>query len=278
MRTCKIYTPHPLLQPYIRLFHVFESKKGPDDEGFLRVTPEGSFEFNLSLNGPLTRKEADGTTRVQPDHYVLDRFSRHYFMHSSNDVCIVGATFHPWGLRDFARVPSSEINGLVTLEELFGNKVHELQERILNSRNSDNAVKIIESYFLRQLPGIAEPDRIVSDAASRIFRSHGSIGMNNLVSRYDISHRRLEQRFCDVIGVSPKFYARLVRFKHALRRISSASDLNLTDISIDCGYYDQSHFIRDFKSFTGTSPKRYLRENRELNDLIMRFATLNNSF
>jgi transcriptional regulator GlxA family with amidase domain len=96
-------------------------------------------------------------------------------------------------------------------------------------------------------------------SAELIRRKKGLIPMEALAGKAFISARQLEREFRQKIGISPKHYMRLARLNEVNRVIKSGRRLLLTDVSYACGYSDQAHFIRDFKHFTGESPKKFLR-------------------
>ena len=171
------------------------------------------------------------------------------------------------------KVPPYEITDKkVSLEDIFGGKIKQLYEQILNCSSFKEAVPIIENHLIHAIYNSTPYDAIVADASVNIIRTNGSISMNKLYSAYDISERRLEQRFIESLGVSPKFFCRLVRFQNALKLLNSG--INLTEITYKCGYFDQSHFIRDFKLFSEVTPNKYLAEKHSIDDIYSTAPTM----
>ncbi len=234
-----------------------------------RLTPDGYVEINFSMDAPMKRKNSDGTSFIMINFYLTSRFSDHYFVQPIGAVRMIGIRFFPWGIRPFIKVPASEIaDRFLTHEEIFGSRIKALQQMVLDADAPRNAIREIEKYFILELYRQEHDDMIVSKIARRIYDSKGIINLDELCSASNLSVRRIEQRFNDALGVCPKLYSRLAKFQHAMQQLSCTSDDdNLTGIAYDCGYFDQSHFIKDFKDFAGITPQKYLSETHPLNDL-----------
>ena len=99
-----------------------------------------------------------------------------------------------------------------------------------------------------------EPDRWANWAVSRISSSKGSIRVGQLAEESTLSRRQFERRFVERIGVSPKSLAQIVKFQHVLQSMKNVE--RLTHLAYDAEYYDQSHFIKDFRKRSGATPKQ----------------------
>ena len=243
----------PQLAGYIRYFFIFE----PDAKAVERVTPNGTVQISFQVNPNLGKGE-----RL----YILSRFSKTRYVVPTDLGRVIGICFYPWAVRTFLKVPPYELTDKkISLEDIFGTRIISFYEEILNSADHKEAFKIIENYLIKVLHDSHPIDRMVEDASKRILKSYGTVQLNSLVSAYNISERRFEQRFNESLGVTPKFYSRLARFQNSLRLLNSG--INLTEITYQCGYFDQSHFIRDFKLFSGITPNKYLAEKHSVDDI-----------
>lgn len=269
MIRCIKRKPGPFLAPFINYYFLFEQTKTAGDLSFQRVTPDGCFELNFNLCAPLERKESDGRVFEQNDFYVVGRHYRNYLVNHSEHARMFGIRFYPGGLRPFIRSSSSDIvDQFVTQEEIFGSKIKLLHDRVLNSATMDEKIQRVEDFF-QQLYLSRNEDLLVTDAVRKIANSRGNIDLDRLSSSYNLSSRRIQQRFNNSIGVSPKMFSRLIKFRFSLKRLHFLRPgEKLTQLAYECGYYDQAHFIHDFKSFAGVSPQKYLVENHVLNRLI----------
>lgn len=273
MIACKQYIPSPLLQRHIKFYYLFEQTESSENAYHL-VTPDGCIELNFNLQSPYKRKEQNGKIKKQHDFYLISRFSERYYLQNTGDIKMIGIRFYPWGIRPFIEYAANEITDkLLDHEAVFGSKIKSLHEQILNISCPEKAVEAIERFFIGQLYSCGKEDLMIADAAFRILNSGGKIEISSLLTPYNVSLRRLEQRFNESIGVSPKFFSKLVKFQYALRQLNEQKEKSsLTEIAYESGYFDQSHFIRDFRFFSGITPKKYLAGEFELNKMISRTA------
>lgn len=135
--------------------------------------------------------------------------------------------------------------------------VAEALEQIVEANDGATRVAILER-LLAALPYEADP--LVARAAKLLTEATGEAGISAVARALGLSERQFERRFLARIGVTPKRFAALARFERAIARASASS--SLTTAAIDAGYYDQSHFIRDFRRFAGLSPKQYFGRTR----------------
>jgi transcriptional regulator GlxA family with amidase domain len=110
----------------------------------------------------------------------------------------------------------------------------------------------------------ARIDSRVGFAVDAIQRSRGRLSIDSLAEAAGLTRRHLERRFLPAVGITPKRLARLARFQHALRVLGGESPPSGADTALACGYADQSHFIRDFRSIAGCSPGEHLLQQGEL--------------
>jgi AraC-like DNA-binding protein len=153
-------------------------------------------------------------------------------------------------------VPLSELSGQsVALTELLEPaRVTELSERLHAAAEDSTRVALVEELLL-ELPFARDP--LVSRALSRLTSPDDPAAVARVARELGLSERQLERRFVAKIGIAPKRYARLWRFQRAVGMAGSASSLGA--LAQAAGYYDQAHFIRDFRGFVGVSPREYLR-------------------
>ena len=128
--------------------------------------------------------------------------------------------------------------------------------------NNPQRVAIISSFLERKLLANNKSQPAFCSAISDIIHSGGSVSVNELAKRSFLSIRQFERNFKTFSGFTPKLYSRIIRFQTATQQYGN-SQKSLTDIAYDCGYYDQSHFIHDFKQFSGYHPKQYFSGKAE---------------
>ena len=122
-------------------------------------------------------------------------------------------------------------------------------------------VEILADYFNKLLKNAStNPDYRVQLAINLILKTNGTISIKELREKLGVAERTLERRFLKEIGVTAKQFSKIIQFSSALEQMTEADYVNLTEISYESGFSDQSHFIRSFKRYTGKTPKEYLKE------------------
>jgi AraC-like DNA-binding protein len=272
----EIHTPSSVLQPYVKFFYYFEHQSQSNDEGFERVTPDGTVELNFSLEAPFERKENNESISLKNSSYIVSRLNAHYYVKPKGNVRFIGVRFYPWGIHPFLKIPMTELaDQMHTIDDIFGKDIYEVQMLIYETTCQFDAFRIVEDFLIKRLSANNAPDEMVIDLSRKICSSTNHVGLSVLLDNYALSNRRIEQRFKQAIGVSPKNFMKLIRFQRVLNSLYTTDKNNLTSITYESGYFDQSHFIRDFKAFTGIIPSEYIREPHPVNDLISRTALIN---
>jgi AraC-like DNA-binding protein len=146
------------------------------------------------------------------------------------------------------------------LQDALGRAGAELGERSAQARNAASAVRIAAEWLVRQMSGEDFPDPAVSWAIRAIRRARGLLSMEEIGSRISMPRARLARRFCDYSGVTPKLFARIVRFHHALGVLGSVESIAAASAELD--YSDQSHMYRDFTEFAGMTPGEFISSTR----------------
>jgi AraC-like DNA-binding protein len=99
-------------------------------------------------------------------------------------------------------------------------------------------------------------DRTVYLTANFIKQNQGLKSIDDVAYKIGVSRRHLERKFINSVGISPKLYSRIIRFHYANKMLNTINVDSLISIALDSGYYDQAHFCRDYKKFSGTTPSR----------------------
>jgi AraC-like DNA-binding protein len=179
-----------------------------------------------------------------------------YDIYQTGETRIISVLFTPSGAACFFPDSfSGLLNSSVSLDDLFPRDSDRLYDRLCSAPAAAEKVAILESFIMEKItPGRRRDYPLVSRVISAIKESRGDITIDAICHMFDINSRFLERRFGDYIGMTPKSFIRIVRFQNVLHRYDTNRG-SLTDLSMDCGYYDQSHFIREIREFTGLSPQ-----------------------
>lgn len=150
------------------------------------------------------------------------------------------------------------VNKKVSLTELIHDE--RMMEEIFSATNFMEQINSFLSSYLKIYHRINMHEYgnlIVRYSASSLFKSHGNISVEEMASYLGYSVRYINQCFKDEMGMSPKQLAKIVRFQTAVSALNDPNERTLTQIAADLGYFDQAHFVHDFKSYTGLTPKKY---------------------
>jgi AraC-like DNA-binding protein len=167
----------------------------------------------------------------------------------------------PFGVRAILGVASEEISSLVlNLSDIWGTRAEDLIETLLRAHTWHERFDVLDRAFVSKLNPLS-PQPEISWAWERLAKSHGSVPVQQLADEIGYSRRYFSERFREMIGVTPKLVARLLRFERACRLIAD-NRLGLAQVAVGCGYYDQAHLTREWYAFAGCSPKVWI--TREL--------------
>jgi len=136
---------------------------------------------------------------------------------------------------------------------VLGAAASELYQRLGNARSFQERVQIADQFITSQSLRARAPDSI-DLVADEIMRNHGECRIDGLAQHAGLSIRNLQRMFRQRIGVSPKLYARIVRFESALKTKASSPDKSWTAVAQQFGYHDQMHMIHDFRQLSGETP------------------------
>lgn len=156
-----------------------------------------------------------------------------------------------------------QIYGNWDLSDLYHQNSSVLLERLTEINNADKRVEIVENY-LDQIFTNKDLNPYALEAI-RLFDQHrGQVTVKQVAEKLGYSKKQFERFFIHTVGLTPKKYSRLIRFQQSMQLISQ-SNLNLTQVALNAGYFDQAHFNKEFKQFTGNTPEAYKALSTSLN-------------
>ncbi len=249
----KTFIPTEVLRPYIRQFAITESAT----ENEYKVFPSTGLVIGFQYQGQLSAIFNNQTTILTTagitgiaDSYKLFR--------NSADIGTVLVYFTETGFTHFTSHPAHELfNQSLSLDHLFDKKkVSETEEQLAVAKTDQQRIRVIERFFASQLKDI-QTDRLIVEAVKIIYQTQGFIRIRELNERLHISQSPFEKRFRKVVGTTPKKFASIVRFNTVLNTLDP--NKSLADICYENHFFDQAHFIKDFKHYTGDTPENFKR-------------------
>lgn len=249
----EVHLPCKQLLPYVK--HLVIS--GNESAATYKVLPDTALVMGFQYRGKLTYTEDGQETPLATTGVTGLRDSYRMFSNSAG-IGSVLVVFREGGAARFIRTPLHELfDESLSLEHFFNRSVlSEIEDRLGLATNDRARADVVESFLIGQLND-SPPDLLVSRALEHIHASKGTIRMAELAGLLNTSASPLEKRFRKEIGASPKRFAMIVRAQNVLAAMDNGNQ-HYAEYLLN--YYDQAHFIKDFKKFVSVTPEQYLKD------------------
>ncbi|RYY21761.1 MAG: AraC family transcriptional regulator [Chitinophagaceae bacterium] len=253
------------LAHYVRCFWFFEGKNLDGAPYVYRSMADASaemvFHYKARWQGiSEMNEELAGTDKLAILQSPTGTYNRFI---TREDFGIFGVYLYPYAITELFRLSSSELqNQMPSISDCLGNDGRILQEKMLLAKNNQERVATLSLFLIKRCRAYAEPASPIQACVKHIIHSSVQAPISKTAALFCISARQLERQFKTITGFAPKPFSRISRFQQALHHYGSGFK-SLTEIAYDCGYYDQSHFIHDFKKFSGYEPRRYFSGKAE---------------
>jgi AraC-like DNA-binding protein len=256
--------PSPALRKYVECLWSMRSgdtASRSHDRPIERVLPDGCVELIVHLSDAFLRVLPDGRPHPQPRAFVVGPSTRPLLVQPGNHVDTLGVRFRPGGARPFLHVPLDELSDATTrLGDLLGSAGDHLPEALGAEETEAERVRILEGFLLPRLRAAGRGQPGLPAAVVRAALEHrGRLTATELSRRAGTGLRQLQRAFLSDLGLPPKSFLRLVRFQGLLAALPRSGAVNWAALAFECGYADQSHLIREFRSFAGETPSTLLR-------------------
>ena len=245
------YIPCDALKPFVRSFAIQETR----DESTYKVLPDTGVVIGFQYKGRLSRLENAGETALSISGISgLSDHSRTF--KNSPDIGTVLVFFKEGAAVSFFREPLHELfRESVSLDNfMLRSELLCLEEQLAEAKKDAERIAVVEQFLVARMTNI-QPDQLVLGALALIHKSKGNIRIKELAAQLHTSPSPLEKRFRQAVGASPKKFASIVRLKSVISEYNGTG--SLTALGYEAGFYDQSHFIKEFKAFTGDTPDQF---------------------
>lgn len=256
------FQPHSDLRSFVKCYWTLEVPADVNAQR-QRVVPDGCIEMFFMLGDDVRRYTSSTEFIMQPRAMVIGQITAPFYVQPIGYVNSLAVRFYPYGFANFVTTPVKDLaNKETPIELLFESKsAKRLEQEIIHAADTSERIRIIESFLLQRLRHKETIDHIVKSTIDTIFLTRGNASVNTIFKE-DLSKRRqLERMFLKQIGISPKQLSKVIRLQTALKMLLNQPGHNLTKIAYESDYYDQAHFNKDFKEFTGTNPGEFLSDS-----------------
>jgi AraC-like DNA-binding protein len=252
---------HPVghLATWVELFWTVDADPAYGRE---RILPRSTTEvlFNLGEQHRLVDGDGPGRDRVYATSWVSGLQRQPLSIESPSRQSLAGIRLRTAGALPFLGLPPTELAGRVLdLPDLLGRGVEALREQLAEERCQERRLRRLASNAARWLNAGRPLSADISHALNTLHTTGGNFPIRVLVRNSGFSERYFISRFRAEVGLTPKMYARIVRFERALAEVRLRPAVNWAQLADDCGYYDQAHLALDFRELAGASPREVLR-------------------
>jgi AraC-like DNA-binding protein len=259
------YRSHSILEDTVKCFWVHEGTYTPDT--IQSITPDGCVELIFNFGSPYLLLTTT-PPRSLPTAVIVGFQKKTMPISVDGTVKVVAARLFAWGaialLQDEISAPADAVTALGTA---WDNLAQRLACHVMQGRYEE-ASTTLQDFLIQKALTRTYDSKLVQTAAKLLHYTKGQCRIEELADYCHASVRQLQRGFRRAVGASPKFFARTLRFEQAQRCLMFDPETDLTGLAYQCGYFDQAHFIKEFRAFTGQTPSEYARQMRQLQDVL----------
>jgi AraC-like DNA-binding protein len=254
------FIPHPPLSAFVEILWLYQGDT-PSHKKERRL-PDGSMALVINLRDDLIRIY----DRCQHDQFqnyrgcvISGAHSEVMLIDTTSQAEVLGVQFKRGGAFPFLSLPAAELhNEIISLDMLWGAAAIDLREQLLAARTPERRFQLLEQFLLARLAQSRTVHPAVTFALKEFQDVSCSPTIATVTERIGMSQTRFIQVFREAVGLTPKQYCRVLRFQEVLRVLERGVSGSMAALAMNCGYYDQAHFIHDFQAFSGLTPGAYL--------------------
>lgn len=252
------FAPSEKLQPFVECFWTREGGQPAREStspSVHRVLPDGCIDVVLGFSGAGDEPESAMAVGTMTRALVLDA--------ATAPECYVGVRFRPGKASAFLSLPANELTDIrVSVDEIWRD-AGEFRDAVAVRGDAVERLRALQRVLTARLPSASlAPQADVDEAVRRIIAAGGSLGITRLAPALGVTRQHLARRFSQLIGVSPKTFARVVRLGRVMERVRAVpatEPINWSALALELGYYDQSHLVDEFRELTGVTPTAWER-------------------
>ncbi|QOD60251.1 AraC family transcriptional regulator [Polaribacter haliotis] len=260
----KIFQPQKDLEEWVKCYWTLE---GDLENTPIKNTiiPDGTMKLIFHYGETYKHHKNEKESIILPKCFLIGQLTKPYIVEPLGITGSFVVRFQPNGFLPFSTLTIKEIqNTAVPIENVFGKDGKEIGEKILNANSTIERITLIENFLLNKLVHKKTIDTIVKSTVETILNANGQFSVNELSQQNNINRRQLTRKFSSTIGLSPKQLSKTIRIQTTLKTLLNNKVKSLTDLAYENEYFDQAHFIKDFKEFTGVTPKEFYGDDLKM--------------
>jgi AraC-like DNA-binding protein len=225
------------------------------------ILPDGAVELIINLGDPQKLCHPDDYSRFTSfrHSWISGERTAPIVIDEAGDVHLIGVRLRAGGAWPFIGLPLSEFTGrVVELDAILGREIDRLRDDLGEALDDEARFDRMEAWLFERMRARTQPARAVTYALEVIRRGGDTVRIGQIANEVGLSHRHLLREFDRCVGLRPKMFARICSFQRAIDWIGHKPSVDWADTAVACGYYDQAHFIHEFRAFCGLTPTSYL--------------------
>lgn len=245
-------TPLPELSSLVKEIWVYENDDSTPE--VQKIIPDGYSEIIIHYGDPY-RIQMNTKWETQSQILFSSQISNYFHLENTGKSGVIGLKLHPTSFYELFQIDIAPMtNQVIPLENIIPNMIGAFKNIQEFSLNREDKVQIAQQWMLSQLEN--RESNKMREVVDKLLLQKGLIDIEHLSEQAQLSSRQLERTFKKVIGLTPKFYSRIIRFNYIFEVLKEHND-SWAKTALQSGYFDQSHFIKNFKEFTGEEPSKY---------------------
>lgn len=264
------YTPCKPLAPFVECYFNWEGNVENQEEVQSPPLQYGAIVVNYGDPSWAYQHSEDPT--LVPDAFVCGLFTSNYHRRLSGKIGMAGIVLKGTAIHNLFGVRMSHlVNNRMQLDLLIGvEETTHLMQAIKNCPNAAERINSLEQLLLPRIQEARHRASIIDEILDYIVTDGGKVTIEDVAIKFNVSKRYIEKHFLEKVGVSPKFYSRIVRFSKVMYDVLYKKMTDWQDVVFEHGFHDQSHLAKEFIEFNQMNPSEYFEKHREMTRYVKR--------
>lgn len=256
----KIFKPALLLQDIVDNYMLIDSQDTDISNVKFVFLPDASSNIVINL-GSKAKVVNNSIEAVYSQSIYMGQIQTPIQCNSGTNLSLFCIRFKPNGFYSLFNIPSNMfVNKIYPLNDIIGNELSEIEERVYEAAEINEKLSIIENWIISKLKNEFTTNKIIDYSIQQIKNSYGALPIKELCDTLNVNYKFLERSFIKNIGFSPKFYSRIVRFDYIKTALEARAETDWFDIIARYNFHDQSHLVKEINYFTENSPQEFLKK------------------
>jgi len=257
----KSFTPDKELEPLIECYWIVEH----DDKTprLQKIIPDGFNEIIFHYRDPY-RIRLYEKWELQSTSLLAGQIRKHFFLENTGASGIIGIKLKPTALTHlFGLAMHHFTDKVIDISSALGQHFTSTEQKLRASTDHEEKISLLNTHFKNLIAKYPFKESVADKAIDLIFARHGMIPVSAIALAAGVGERQLENLFKSYVGLSPKFFTRIIRFNYIFKLIQE-NNQSWSGLAYEASFFDQSHFIRNFRDFTGENPSDYAFDEKNL--------------